>query len=94
MLLQSRIQRENWELETMEALQAATERLEDGKRFDATPSSHRTKFQESFKIEPHSDAQPVDESDANSLKYLALMDGSGTGNRTPVPWLRTTYPNP
>ena len=22
------------------------------------------------------------------------MNGSGTGNRTPVPWLRTTYPNP
>ena len=22
------------------------------------------------------------------------MYGSGTGNRTPVPWLRTTYPNP
>ena len=85
---------ERYDNQTLEALQAATERLEDGKRFDATASSHGTKFQESFKIEPHADARPVDESDANSLTDLALIDGSGTGNRTPVPWLRTTYPNP
>ncbi len=85
---------ERYDNQTLEALQAATERLEDGKGFDATASSRGTKFQESFKIEPHADSQPVDESDANALKDLALRIGSGTGNRTPVPWLRTTYPGP
>ena len=85
---------ERYDNQTLEALQSATERLEDGKRFDATASSHGTKFQESFKIEPDADAQPVNASDAKALKDLALRVGSGTGNRTPVPWLRTTYPNP
>ena len=84
---------ERYDNQTLEALQAATERLEDGKRFDPT-TSRRTKFQESFKIEPQADPQPVEEWDANVLKDLAFKVGSGTGNRTPVPWLRTTYPNP
>ena len=28
------------------------------------------------------------------LIWMRVVDGSGTGIRTPVPWLRTTYPNP
>ena len=85
---------ERYDNQKLEALQAASRRLEDGKSFDATPSPDASKFQESFKIDPHADSQPVDESDAKMLKDLALTTGSGTGNRTPVPWLRTTYPNP
>ena len=84
---------ERYDNQRLEALQAATERLEDGKEFRTT-ARDGTKFQESFKLEPHADSQPVDESDANALKNLTLRNGSGTGNRTPVPWLRTTYPNP
>ena len=70
---------ERYDNQTLEALQAATERLEDGKRFDATASSRGTKFQESFKVEPHADAQTADGSDANSLTDWALMDGSVRG---------------
>ena len=85
---------ERYDNQKLEALQAASRRLEDGKGFDATPPSDASKFQESFKIDPRADSQPVDESDAKMLKDLGLRNGSGTGNRTPVPWLRTTYPNP
>ena len=85
---------ERYDNQKLEALQAASRRLEDGKSFDAIPSSDASKFQESFKIDTRADSQPTDESDAKALKGLALRSGSGTGNRTPVPWLRTTYPNP
>ncbi len=63
-----------------------------GKRFQ--PPDDRTKFQESFKIAPNDQPKLIDDADANLLKDGVLNIGSGTGNRTPVPWLRTTYPNP
>ena len=72
---------ERYDNQKLEALQAATRRLEDGKSFDVIPSSDVSKFQESFKIEPCTDSRSIDESDANSLKDQVLKNGSGTVNR-------------
>ena len=76
---------ERYDNQRLEALQAAAGSLESGKRFNRSRPTSGTKFQESFKIEPHADARPVDESDANSLTDLALIDGSpGTVNHISV----------
>ena len=83
---------ERYDNQKLATLQAATHRLEDGKGFQ--PPDDRTRFQESFKIDPKDQPDPIDDADANLLKDGVLSVGSGTGNRTPVPWLRTTYPNP
>ena len=48
---------ERYDNQTLEALQAATERLEDGKRFDATATPHGTKFQESFTVVLNNDPE-------------------------------------
>ncbi len=43
---------ERYDNQKLEALQAASRRLEDGKSFDAIPSYDVSNFQESFKIDP------------------------------------------
>ena len=85
---------ERYDNQRLEALQAAAGTLESGKEFDRNERSGRTDFQESFNIDPKDQPEPIDDGDANLLKDGVLKNGSGTGNRTPVPWLRTTYPNP
>ena len=39
-------------------------------------------------------AMPRNRAQATGFDSNWELSGSGTGIRTPVPWLRTTYPNP
>ena len=69
---------ERYDNQKLAALQAATQRLEDGKEFQ--PLDDGTKFQESFKIDPKDQPEPLDDADANLLKGGVLRNGSGTVN--------------
>ena len=72
---------ERYDNQTLEALQAATKLLDDGKGFDTTASSSDgTKFQESFNIDSLDQSRVAEGADANPLKDCDLKIGSGTVN--------------
>ena len=78
---------ERYDNQRLEALQAAAETLESEKEFDRNESSDRTKFQESFKIDPQgeaSDPAPTStESEANAQGDKDLEDWLGGRDSNP-----------
>ena len=78
---------ERYDNQRLEALQAAAETLESEKEFDRTAPSDRTKFQESFKIDPQGEAsdpaQTSTESEANAQGDKDLDDWLGGRDSNP-----------
>ena len=88
---------ERYDNQSLEALQAAVERLEGGKTFDpTTDASDRVSriVQVGAEQTFAQSEDPRRRIGQKSLTAWLWKDGTGTGIRTPVPWLRTTCPDP
>ena len=78
---------ERYDNQKLEALQAASRRLEDGKGFEALPGFDVSKFQESFKNGPEKadqeGSEPADDSAPNALNKENLDEWLGGRDSNP-----------